>query len=331
VIPYARITDSADRRWTFRLLDRLVVPDLPADQRDEVAAALQAGSDRRAVRVLESVLTDRSRPPATREAAGDILRGMLHLDVEWPDPTLRGWWNGGDTALRRHALLSMDAAACPDVVRAVAADPAHPLRTTALGRMTFFFDTPADLRLKVETLADTDPAVRETAAGVLFWDEPILAEEPLIAAAGDAVEAVAAEAAATLRYYPTTGVIRCLHGLLGHPADRVRGAARGSLEDLRHECLFGMQSVAPPAAARVRRWLDPVWHLLAFTPEELSPPEGEPYTRMATQKTSPPPLTEMLPLLSDPDTSPVVLGTTSGPPGGTSSRLPTGRGFARYS
>jgi HEAT repeat protein len=307
VIPYAEIAETADRRWSFRLLDRLVTPEVSSDERDAVVSAMQAVSDRRTVPILERLLADRSRPPATREAAGEILRGMQYLDIEWPDDTLRGWWGSGDAVLRTHALLSMDAAACPGIVRAVAADPDHPLRVTALGRMTFFFDSAADLRLKVAALGDPDPAVRGTAARILFSDEPVMAEEQLIASAGDRVEEVAAEAAATLQYYPTTRVIRYLHGLLGHPADRVRDAARGSLDDIRHECLLGVLDRDPRVADRVRCWLDPVWHLLAFTPEELSPSAKEPYIPPTTQKTRPPTLSEMLRLLTDPDTSPKVV------------------------
>jgi hypothetical protein len=63
----------------------------------------------------------------------------------------------------------------------------------------------------------------------------------------------------------------------------------------------------PRAADRVRRWLDPVWGLLAFTAEELSPPPRDPYTPPVTQKPRPPTLPEMLGLLADPDTSPKVL------------------------
>lgn len=152
--PYSEIIDTADRRWSFRLLDRLVTPDLSGDERREAVAAMQAVSDRRTVPTLERVLTDRSQPTATRDAAGEILRGMQYLDVEWPDATLRRWWDGNDAVLRVHALLSMDAAACPDIVRAVVSDPGHPLRTIALGRMTFFFDSAADLRLKIAALSD---------------------------------------------------------------------------------------------------------------------------------------------------------------------------------
>ncbi len=307
MIRYSEITETADRRWSFRLLDRLVVPELPDDERTQVVAALSVTSDRRTVPVLERLLTNRSRLPATREAAGEILREMQYLDIEWPDTTLRRWWHDGDPVLRRHALLSMGSRSCPDVVRAVAADSAHPLRVDALRRMTFYFDGSSDLRLKVAALSDPDSAVREAAATILFWDEPVVAEEQLIATAGDAVEDVAAEAAATLQYYPSVRVIRCLHGLLDHTAERVRNVVRGSLEDIRHECLLGLQDRDPRVAARVRRWLDPVWNLLAFTPEELSPPAREPYIPPTTQKTRPPSVSEMLYLLTDPDTSPKVL------------------------
>ena len=146
-------------------------------------------------------------------------------------------------------------------MRAVAADPAHPLRTTALGRMTFYFDAPADLELKVTALADPNPAVREVVAAILFWDEPVAAEGALVATAANAAEEVAVEAVYTLQYYPTVRVIRCLHELLGHPADRVRTAARGSLGEIRADCLYHVCDGDPRVTARVRRWLDPVWDL----------------------------------------------------------------------
>ena len=111
--PYAAITESADRRWTFRLLDRLSTSDLSDGERDDLVAALEAVSDRRAVPILERVLADRSRTAAVREAAGTVLRDMPDLDVDWPEAVLRGWWVGSDPVLRRHALLSMGSRRCP--------------------------------------------------------------------------------------------------------------------------------------------------------------------------------------------------------------------------
>lgn len=69
-----------------------------------------------------------------------------------------------------------------------------------------------------------------------------------------------------------------------------------------------MRDRDPRAVARVRRWLDPVWDLLAFTAEGLSPPAEEAYVPTSTQKPRPPAVSEMLGLLANPDTSPKVLG-----------------------
>jgi HEAT repeat protein len=307
VSPYADITGSADRRWTFRLLDRLVTPNLLTNERDQVVAALRAMSDRRAVPILEQLLLDRSRPAAVREAAGEILRGLHDLIVEWPEPTLRGWWHGSDPILRRHALLSMDAAACPDIVRAVASDTAHPFHLDALGRMEFYFDSPADQRIKIAALVDPNPTVRAAAAGVLLWDEPVTAEEPLIRAARDTVAAVVIEAVNTLKYYPSTRTVRCLHGLLGHPTHEVRTAAQESLDEIKNECLIALGRTEK-VAGQIRCWLRPVWDLLAITDDDLEPDPNEPRFRPTKEKPRPIPVAELLPGLFDPDTSPRALG-----------------------
>jgi HEAT repeat protein len=306
VIPFAEIIEAADRRWTFQLLDRFIEPDLQAEEREQIVAALTSVSDRRAVPILERLLTDPSRPPLFRESASEILRGMQYLDIEWPEATLRKWWHSEDTVLRRHALLSMSRRSCPDLVRS-AADSPHPLRREALRRMTFHFDKPSDLRFKVMALCDPDPSMRETAATILFWDEPVMAEQPLVTASTDTDGEVAVEAITTLQYYPTTRVIRCLHGLIGHPVERVRVVARKSLEEIRRDCLRQLLDCNPRVADRVRDWLEPVWSFLAFTPEELSPTAEEPYTPSSLQKSPPPPVSEMLGLLADSDTSPKVL------------------------
>ena len=54
--------------------------------------------------------------------------------------------------------------------------------------------------LKIAALSHPDPSLRETAANVLLWDEPVAAEGPLLAALDDTEERVAASAANTLQY-----------------------------------------------------------------------------------------------------------------------------------
>jgi hypothetical protein len=55
-----------------------------------------------------------------------------------------------------------------------------------------------------------------------------------------------------------------------------------------------------PEAARLRQWMEPVWHQLAFTPAELHP-EPEPYApRQARLKIPPPPAGELQAIYADP-------------------------------
>jgi HEAT repeat protein len=308
MIPYAHITAKADRRWTSRLLDRLVAPDLPKDELDDLVGALQAASDPRSVGSLEAVVCDAARPEGIRRAASSVLRGMQYLVPDVPEGKLRRWWRDGDALLRRHALLCMDAVDCPDVVLRVAGDPGHGLHAAALGRMEFFFDLPEHEGIKVAALAHPDAGVREVAAYVLLWDEPVSAEGPLIRAAADPVPEVAAEAANTLGYYPSLETVRCLHGLLDHPAGKVREEARESFDAIRNEFLLRLCSRDRPVARHIRSWLRPVWEMLAFTDDDLRPDEEEgPSVRQGGAKEAVP-VPELLALLADPDASPRVLG-----------------------
>jgi hypothetical protein len=307
MIPYDDITETADRSWTSRLLDRLAAADLPDDEMDDLVGALQAVSDPRSVGPLEAVVCDAARPAGIREAASSALRGMQYLVPDVPEGTLRRWWREGDAVLRRHALLWMDAFDCPDVVLTVASDPGHPFHAEALGQMTFYFDLPGHEAIKVAALAHPDPRVRETAATILFWDEPVRAEGPLIEAARDPVPEVVAEVCKTLEYYPSLKTVRCLYRLLDHPAEKVRQEAEVSFADVRHEFLLGLRSRDPRVATHVRSWLKPVWDVLAFTEDEFRPGDDPARTP------SPPDLGEVLPLenllgmLRDPDTSPKAL------------------------
>lgn len=307
MIPYAEIIETADRRWTLQLLDRLACPDLMPDEQEHVVEALQAVSDHRAVPTLENILADRDRATEVRNAASRVLRGMQYLSLDWPEEVLRRWWHEGDPILRRHALLSMDVATCPDVVRAVAAERRHPLRVDAFSRMTFSFDRPEDEAIKLSALADPDPAVRAEAASVLFWDEPVAAEAPLLAASHDPDERVAVEATTTLRYYPTLRVIQALAGLLADSRSELKRVAGESLDELRAECLLALGNRDRRVAEHVRRWLEPVWEVLAFTEEELAPeePSSSPAPKETPQTI---PIVELLALLHDPTASPKVLG-----------------------
>jgi hypothetical protein len=307
MIPYSEVAEKADRRWTARLVERLGAADLAADELQDLVCALQAVSDPRSVGPLEALLCETGRPSPVREAASAVLAGMHHLTVDVPQEKLRRWWNGCDIFLRRHALSCMDAIDCPDVVLQVAADPAHELHAEAVGRMEFFFDRPEHEALKVAALAHPLSRVREAAADVLLWDEPVRAEEPLIRAARDPVAEVAAAAANTLEYYPSLKALQCLYGLLDHPADRVREEALESYEAIRDEVLICLQGKDCRVAEHVRQWLWPVWDLLTFADDEVRPCDDEGTVAGREKQREAIPLVDLLALLADPDASPLVL------------------------
>ena len=106
MIPYADIAETADRRWTFRLLDRLGTADLPDADLDDLVGALQAASDPRSFATLESVVTDTGRPARIRKAASSALRGMRYVALDFPADKLRRWWLAGD--VKHHAVDFLD-------------------------------------------------------------------------------------------------------------------------------------------------------------------------------------------------------------------------------
>jgi hypothetical protein len=308
VIPYADINEAADRRWTLRLLERLVDPGLPDAERDDLVGALQAVSDPRSFAPLMAILADPAAVTPVREAAGSALRGMRSAALDLPEQTLRGWWLRGDAVLRRESLWCMGGLRCPDVVLRVASDPAHELQAAALERMAFFFDRPEHQAVKTAALSHSDAAVREAAAYAILWDEPVCAEGPLHRAASDTAAEVAAEAINALQYYPSLQTVRCLHGLAHRPDGKApEEEARESLQSLRAELLFPLCGKDRRVADHVRRWLAPVWDLLAFTEDELRPDEDDPPpTRQEAARVAVP-LAELLALLADPDASPLAL------------------------
>jgi HEAT repeat protein len=296
MIPFADIIEEADRRWTARLVERLQA----ADVSDDLVAALQAVSDPRSVGPLEAILCDPARPDPVREAASAVLGGMQDV----PEEKLRRWWHEGDRILRRHALSCMDAVDCPDIVLRVAADTSHELHAEAIGRMMFSFERPEHEAVKIAALAHPSPKVRQAAADVLLWDEPVGAEEPLIRATGDPVPGVAAAAASTLAYYPSLKALRCLHTLLDHPDAMVREEALESYEEIRGGLLVHLRGKDRRVGEHLRRWLRPVWGLLAFTEEELLPDKDEEPSAQRQESTEAMPVADLLDLLADPDASP---------------------------
>lgn len=307
MIPYDDITKTADRRWTFRLLDRLATPHLRNEELDDLIGALQAVSDPRALNFLETLVCDTTRSADCRQAASSVLLGMQYLLPDVSVAQLRLWWREGDAILRNHALLCMGALDCPDIILTLAKDARHELHAAALGRMMLFFNLPEYEAIKIAALDHPQARVREVAAAVLSWDEPVQAEEPLIRATADPVPEVAAEAANTLEYFPSLKTIRCMRGLLDHPDGKVREKAQESFDAIRSDLLHCLRSRNRHLAAHIRSWLQPVWDMLAFEDKQSRPKDYEEPPTRRTEAKEAMPISDLLSLLTDRDTSPHVL------------------------
>jgi hypothetical protein len=313
MIPYRAITDAADRRWTSRLLSRLLAPDLGVHERDDLVGALWSLSDARSFDPLVAILCDTGRPGPVRKAASCALRGMRHAAPDLQGATLRRWWDEGDSVLRKEALFFMDGIDCPDIVLRVASDGSHPFQEHALGRMNWYFDRPEQEAVKIAALCHRRPEVRTAAADVLLWDEPVAAGGPLADATRDPVAAVAEAAANTLTYYPSVRTLRALYDIFDHPDARVRERARNSFQSIRWDVLDALRSGDDRVASRLRAWLEPVWELLAFSDEEFRPGdvdnedvenEGRKPPRNTVETTRP--VADSLAILENPDASPLV-------------------------
>lgn len=310
--PYLEILKSADRAATSVLLARLCSDDLGADELERMIESLTTLSDPRSFDPLIALVEDPDRPADIRRAVGRALRNMEHSTVEVPEERIRGWWQAGDAVLREHALLSMDAHDCPDIVEAVASDPNHPMQADALGQMDFGFGSHRHQEIKIRALAHPDPEVRAAGARGLLWDEPIRGEGPLIRATNDPVPEVAIEAIVTLNYYHTRRALHCLEQHINHPDARVREEARTSYDEIRISIQAGLARGGVQVAERIRRWLGPMLEVLNFTEEELQPEPSNRSPRPREETVSPRTEAEILTRLENPDTSPVILSEVIG-------------------
>jgi len=260
-LPLDRISEVQDRSWTFALLDQVRSSSISQAERDETVDALAMLEDFRSVDPLMATLEDDRLPGSVREAAGAVLRA---IDDTTTAERRRGWWHSGDRVLMSHALLVMGRSEA-DILAAVAADDRHPLQAQALAGMLFEFDEAEFQPVKIRALEHPDAEVRESAADVLMWDEPVAAEGPLLVAASDSSTDVATAAVDTLRYYRSRRVLRVL-AEMSHTADeQVRDKARESFEDIRGHFEWLFSSGVAAAQTDYRQWVEPVEDLLCWS------------------------------------------------------------------
>src|SRR5262249_17462224 len=140
------------------------------------------------------------------------------------------------------------------------------------------------------------------AARVLIHLEPVAAEDGLIACALEPDPDVASAATTTLMDYPTVKTIRCLARLgADQNQGHVQAEANESLAWIAGEIVRAFRSVTKGGSDRVRRWLRPVWFVLALPEENLEVHAQDVAADDDSEQASPHiPLPQLFDLLADP-------------------------------
>ncbi|WP_282776988.1 hypothetical protein [Nocardia sp. CC201C] len=259
-----RIAEQRDRSATFELIRRL--SDSGAVEREGIVDTLGRLGDPRAVASLAEIGRDLTRPVEIRRAALQVLEDAAMCPE---GARLRAWWEAGDDVVRA-CVLRQATRGEADLIEPVVRDPSHRLYRDALAGIAFGFEEPRWQRYKIAELGHRDPGVRETAAYVLGWDEPVVAEPSLHRAAGDGDTGVAVAAIDTLRYYPSRVTLRLLHEIAR--GDDARAAARDARADLLDDFA--------DARSRIGRWLAPIADLLGEFERDTAPVSTPPRARL---------------------------------------------------
>jgi len=293
-IPHEQICETEDRSWTLALVEEVRSASASEAERDEAVGTLTCLEDYRSIGPLTAMLEDDDLPASIREAASQVLVG---LDDSTTGGRRRRWWESGDPVRMEHALRLMKRSEA-DIIVAVAGDDRHSLQRVALLEMAFDFDEVKHQAVKIRALAHADADVREDAAFVLMWDEPVAAEGPLVSTASDPSSAVVAAAVSTLQYYPSRRVLRVLADLAETADEQVRAEAVKSFDENLSRFEYLATYGDPEQVTLLREWMEPVADLVRWPDDaqdrDVYSPPGEP-SRIATSES------DLLALLGDPD------------------------------
>lgn len=219
-IPHAEIRHNIDRSWTMRLLN-IILESKGGDDLDEVCATLGALDDPRALELLLSVVADSSQPDHLRQAAIDVLSSGC---ISCTESDRRGWWASGDPFLQRLAILEARTSES-DILLAILRDAGHVFHKEAISSLEFGFEEPDFLKFSIRALSHQNPDVRVVAARNMLWNEPVMAEDGLIANLWGDDDDAAAESADVLVWYSSKRVHLAFDELRKHgPAHRQEDA-----------------------------------------------------------------------------------------------------------
>lgn len=241
-------------------MKRLISPGLPSEEREQLVRALQCLSDPRCLAPLEMLIQDSGADKEVRRAGIRILCYSDRATFDRPESLIRGWWAAGDEVVREYALRKSDWYCCADIVRSVAMAKDDPLHWVAIDQLAWGF--PDCQELKIEALAHSDPKVRTAGAESLLWDQPLAAEIPLRKALKDQATEVAIEAARSLEYFPTRGVILDLAEYQDHAEGEGSEIAESSLGGIRGNVYCALLMSGERGRKRILAWAEEVREIL---------------------------------------------------------------------
>lgn len=293
-VTHQQIREVEDRSWTFALVDVVRSSSASAAEQDEALGTLAHLEDYRSIGPLTAMLEEHDLPDSIREAASRVLLGF---DDSTTGERRRGWWESGDPVKMAHALRLMERSEA-DVIVAVAGDDRHPLQRLALAAMAFGLDEAKYQSVTIRALAHPDADVREAAADILLWDEPVTAEGPLVNAAYEPAGKVAAAAAATLKYYPSRRVLRALAELAKTTDGPTHAEAAESFDHSRSRFEDRATYGDPEQVMVLREWMAPVADLVRW-PADVQ--DRKPYSPPADRSRIAMTESDLLALVADPD------------------------------
>lgn len=278
-LPHEAIRATEDRSWTGRLVEALSanasqVGAWPTatntEELGEIGWTLEVLADPRSLGPLARVLEDRDAAPEARERAGAVLRAAVAPQER---ARQRVFLFSDDPVLQRHALASMDSADA-EVMAKIASDDAHPLLAEAISSLCWGFQAPRFQAMKARALGHARSDVRRAACDSLLWDEPVIAEEGLLRATGDAEEGVAIAAVNTLRYYSTRSTLRALAELRSSPRPGVQKMAEESFGEVESAFLSALERGGVLEVPYLRTFMGPIWGLLSRPDDSLLQLDG---------------------------------------------------------
>ena len=267
-LDHERIREEQDRSFTLPLVDIVLNTPAPSPEWSEAARTLAHLEDHRVVVPLTRYIEDRERPVESRQEIARILDGF---DLTTTSTQRRRWWASGDDVLAEHALRLMERADA-EIVAAVAADGAHPLRAVAMGTLEWGFEEPEFQALKVDGLRSRNADVCIAAAYSASWDEPLAAEGPLRELLANDDPGVVRVAAYALQYFPSMATLDALRALDADRSGDVETQRAESETSVRWDIESELNRCNARAHAMLRRWCDAI----ELEPEAPNGPNASP-------------------------------------------------------